>query len=130
MFVFVFDESLFVFAYATPPFAFALLFDRYTTRCLWEIHLCFSNGGRSNNKVASAPDFTLFRSAFAYAISTIALNAATLFAMTIFPRKASREPMLVCVCDESECVCANATPPFAFALLCDRNTTRLIEPET
>lgn len=41
MFVFVFDESLFVFAYATPPFAFALLFDRYTTRCLWEIHLFF-----------------------------------------------------------------------------------------
>ena len=101
MFVFVFDESLFVFAYATPPFAFALLFDRYTTRCLWEIHLCFSNGGRSNNKVASAPDFTLFRSAFAYAISTIALNAATLFAMTIFPRKASREPMLVFAYDES-----------------------------
>ena len=101
MFVFVFDESLFVFAYATPPSAYALLCDRYTTRCLWEIHLCFSNGGRSNNKVASAPDFTLFRSAFAYAISTIALNAATLFAMTIFPRKASREPMTVFVYDES-----------------------------
>lgn len=115
MFVYVFDESLFVFAYATPPFAFALLFDRYTTRCLWEIHLCFSNGGRSNNKVASAPDFTLFRSAFAYAISTIALNAATLFAMTIFPRKASREPMLVYVFDESLSVCACATPPFALA---------------
>lgn len=115
MFVFVFDESLFVFAYATPPFAFALLFDRYTTRCLWEIHLCFSNGGRSNNKVASAPDFTLFRSAFAYAISTIALNAATLFAMTIFPRKASREPMYVNVYDESWLVPAYATPPYAFA---------------
>ena len=28
MFVAVFDESLFVFAYDTPPFAFALLFDR------------------------------------------------------------------------------------------------------
>jgi len=28
MFAFVFDESLFVFAYDTPPFAFALLFDR------------------------------------------------------------------------------------------------------
>lgn len=115
MFVFVFDESLFVFAYATPPFAFALLFDRYTTRCLWEIHLCFSKGGRSNNKVASAPDFTLFRSAFAYAISTIALNAATLFAMTIFPRKASREPMLVLAYDESLTVLAYATPPFAYA---------------
>ena len=130
MFVFVFDESLFVFAYATPPFAFALLFDRYTTRCLWEIHLCFSNGGRSNNKVASAPDFTLFRSAFAYAISTIALNAATLFAMTIFPRKASREPMPVLVYDEPTLETANATPPFAYASLFDRSTTRLIEPET
>ena len=130
MFVFVFDESLFVFAYATPPFAFALLFDRYTTRCLWEIHLCFSNGGRSNNKVASAPDFTLFRSAFAYAISTIALNAATLFAMTIFPRKASREPMLVYELDEPLLALAHATPPYAFALLYDRYTTRLIEPET
>ena len=32
MFAFVFDESLFAFAYETPPFAFALLFDRYTTR--------------------------------------------------------------------------------------------------
>lgn len=130
MFVFVFDESLFVFAYATPPFAFALLFDRYTTRCLWEIHLCFSNGWRSNNKVASAPDFTLFRSAFAYAISTIALNAATLFAMTIFPRKASREPMLVYELDESLLELAHATPPYACALLYDRYTTRLIEPET
>lgn len=130
MFVFVFDESLFVFAYATPPFAFALLFDRYTTRCLWEIHLCFSNGGRSNNKVASAPDFTLFRSAFAYAISTIALNAATLFAMTIFPRKASREPMCVLEADESLYEYAYATPPYAFAMLSDRYTTRLIEPET
>lgn len=130
MFVFVFDESLFVFAYATPPFAFALLFDRYTTRCLWEIHLCFSNGGRSNNKVASAPDFTLFRSAFAYAISTIALNAATLFAMTIFPRKASREPMTVPVFDEPMYEFANATPPNANASLNDRYTTRLIEPET
>lgn len=115
MFVFVFDESLFVFAYATPPFAFALLFDRYTTRCLWEIHLCFSKGGRSNNKVAPAPDFTPFRSAFAYAISTIALNAATLFAMTIFPRKASREPMSVYANDESWFVYAYATPPYAFA---------------
>ena len=28
----VFDESLFAFAYETPPNAFALLFDRYTTR--------------------------------------------------------------------------------------------------
>lgn len=130
MFVFVFDESLFVFAYATPPFAFALLFDRYTTRCLWEIHLCFSNGWRSNNKVASAPDFTLFRSAFAYAISTIALNAATLFAMTIFPRKASREPTYAFAYDESLDVFAYATPPLAYALLCDRYTTRLIEPET
>lgn len=130
MFVFVFDESLFVFAYATPPFAFALLFDRYTTRCLWEIHLCFSNGGRSNNKVASAPDFTLFRSAFAYAISTIALNAATLFAMTIFPRKASREPMCAYVTDESLYELAHATPPYASAPLYDRYTTRLIEPET
>ena len=26
------DESLFAFAYETPPNAFALLFDRYTTR--------------------------------------------------------------------------------------------------
>ena len=30
MFAFVFDESLFAFAYETPPNAFALLFDRYT----------------------------------------------------------------------------------------------------
>lgn len=116
MFVFVFDESLFVFAYATPPFAFALLFDRYTTRCLWEIHLCFSNGGRSNNKVASAPDFTLFRSAFAYAISTIALNAATLFAMTIFPRKARREPMCVYAYEESLLAYDIDTPPYGYAL--------------
>ncbi len=28
MFAFVTDESLFVFAYDTPPFAFALLYDR------------------------------------------------------------------------------------------------------
>lgn len=32
IFVFVFDESLFAFTYATPPFVFALLFERLTTR--------------------------------------------------------------------------------------------------
>ncbi len=32
MFVFVFDESLFVFANETPAFELALLFERYTTR--------------------------------------------------------------------------------------------------
>lgn len=34
MFEFVFEESLFAFAYATPPFVFELLFDRRTTRVL------------------------------------------------------------------------------------------------
>ncbi len=29
---FVYDESLFAYAYETPPNAYALLFDRYTTR--------------------------------------------------------------------------------------------------
>lgn len=32
MFVFVFDESLFAFAYETPAFELALLLERYTTR--------------------------------------------------------------------------------------------------
>ena len=32
MFVFEFEEALFAFAYARPPFAFELLFDRKTQR--------------------------------------------------------------------------------------------------
>ena len=40
MFVFAFDESLFAFAYETPPLAFALLFDRYTHQCYGKIRLC------------------------------------------------------------------------------------------
>lgn len=32
MFAFEFDEALFAFAYDTPPFEFALLFERQTTR--------------------------------------------------------------------------------------------------
>lgn len=32
MFAFVFDESLFAFAYETPAFELALLLERYTTR--------------------------------------------------------------------------------------------------
>lgn len=54
--------------------------------------------------------FTLF----AYTISVIALNAATLFAMTIFPRKARREPMFESLRDESLIVSTYATPPFIF----------------
>lgn len=113
MFAFVTDESLFVFAYATPPFAFALLFDRYTTRCLWEIHLFFERGRGRTTMSHPLPVYTLFRFALAHAISMTALNAATLFAMTIFPRKASREPMLAFVTDESLTVFAYATPPYA-----------------
>ena len=32
MYAYVFDESLLAYAYETPPNAYALLFDRYTTR--------------------------------------------------------------------------------------------------
>ena len=32
MFAFVYDESLYVCATDTPPYAYALLLDRYTTR--------------------------------------------------------------------------------------------------
>ena len=49
-----------------------------------------------------------------------ALYSLTLVALTTFPRKASREPMLALVLDESWLVLAYDTPPFAFALLFDR----------
>lgn len=46
--------------------------------------------------------FTLFRFyAFAYATSVIALYAATLCALTILPRKASRDPTLALEFDAS-----------------------------
>lgn len=46
MFAFVFAESLFAFAYATPPFVLALLFERYTTRAaLGEIYQGAGQGG-------------------------------------------------------------------------------------
>ncbi len=77
-------------------------------------------GQRSNNNVASAPGYTLFRFALAYAISTTALNAATLFAMTIFPRKASREPML-----DNNVASAPGYTLFRFALAYAISTTAL-----
>ena len=49
-----------------------------------------------------------------------ALYSLTLVALTTFPRKASREPMLALVLDESLLALAHDTPPYALALLYDR----------
>ena len=55
-------------------------------------------------------------SAFRYTLYSVgnALNADTLVAMTIAPRKASRQPMFVFAFDESLFAFAYATPPFVF----------------
>ena len=53
----------------------------------------------------------------AYAASTNALNAVTLSATTILPRKARRDPTLVLEDDASLCALAYDTPPAAPALL-------------
>ena len=54
----------------------------------------------------------------------MALKAATLPAQRIMPLKASRTPTLASVNDESLDAYAHETPPNAYALLYDRNTTR------
>ena len=86
--MFAFDESLFAFAYATPPFAFALLFDRSTTRELGRIHhLFFFEFNAGNHLKRSPASLTQF-----YAAIGAALYSSTLFAHRIFPLKARREP--------------------------------------
>lgn len=73
-------------------------------------------GGRSSRLVALR--FGSLRDRFgfaAHATSTIALNAATLCALTSLPRKARRDPTTVCAYEASKLAYANDTPPFAFA---------------
>lgn len=53
---------------------------------------------------------------FAHATSVSALNAATLSATTILPRKARRDPILALEYDAPKLAYANDTPPSAFAL--------------
>ena len=57
---------------------------------------------------------------FAYASSVSALNAATLGATTILPRKARRDPIPAGELDASLFAFAYDTPPFAFAELLPR----------
>ena len=54
-------------------------------------------------------------SLFAYATSISALYAATLCALTIFPRKARRDPTYALAYDASLFAYAFDTPPYAFA---------------
>ena len=111
--MFAFDESLFAFAYATPPFAFALLFDRSTTRELGRIHLYFLWGlmrdGHLKRPVPHSPYLH-------HAAIDADLYAATLSAHRIVPRKARREPQFGFAFDESLLAIAYATPPLATAL--------------
>lgn len=59
-------------------------------------------------------------SLYAHAASLNALYAATLCALTISPRKASREPTYVSAYEASLYAYAYDTPPFAYALLSPR----------
>ena len=78
LFAFVFEESLFAFAYATPPCEFALLYERPTTRPLREL-----------------PPISF------YPIAVAARYAATLSALTQWPRKARRDPKYAYELEES-----------------------------
>ena len=53
----------------------------------------------------------------AYASSFNDLNAATLSALTILPRKARRDPIPACAFEASKIAFAYDTPPYAYALL-------------
>ena len=61
-----------------------------------------------------APALTLY--AADHATSLIALNATALDALTSRPRKARREPMLVCAYEESLFAFDIETPPTGLAL--------------
>lgn len=65
---------------------------------------------------SNAVRFTLCRFAPAYAFSMSDLNAATLSAITILPRKASRDPTFVLAFEASLFAYAYDTPPFGYAL--------------
>ena len=85
---------------------------------------CYLNGLRTSSEGHSYFLFSLcalgrFATAFrflAYAASANALNAATLCALTIFPRKARRDPTFVPAFEASPFASVYDTPPFAFAL--------------
>lgn len=87
--MFAFDESLFAFAYATPPFAFALLFDRSTTRELGRICQYVNYRGPMRDGHFERP---VPHSPHIYAAIAAALYSATDAAQRIAPRKARREP--------------------------------------
>ena len=70
-----------------------------------------------------APALTLY--AADHATSLIALNATALDALTSRPRKARREPMCALVYEESLLAPDIETPPFGYAPLLPRKTTRL-----
>ncbi len=72
----------------------------------------FKRGGTNNNSPSLSHSFSLSY----YASAFIALNALTLSAFTIFPRKASRDPMTAPAFDESLLAVAYDTPPLACAL--------------
>lgn len=62
-----------------------------------------------------APALTLY--AADHATSLIALNATALDALTSRPRKARREPMLVCAFEEALLAYDIETPPTGYAAL-------------
>lgn len=127
MFAFVFDESLFAFAYETPPNAFALLFDRYTTRVYMRksaFVLFGSTGARLTFRTPALPAqrFTLL---FFLLICLIyGFKGRDAARPAYYALKASRTPMDASVFDESLFAYAHDPPPNAFATLFDRYTTR------
>lgn len=118
--MFEFDEALFVFEYATPAFAFALLFDRPSTRPMG---------------FSTFPRFALSSLRFVlYLINVLQgdfFKPPPLYAFqgnsssfAISPKKQSRPPQNVYEYDEALFVLEYATPAYASALLFDRPSTR------
>lgn len=111
MFVFEFEEALFAFVYASPPFEFALLFARPTTRQDDTFRLSFSaQGGRA---AASQQPIEPIKH-----IVPIVYSFSSSSKMIVVPTgglKARRAPLLVYESEEAKFAFAYTSPPYEAA---------------
>ena len=144
MYALAYEESLLASAIDIPPLAPALLHERKTTRLsgnstLWGANVpffksitrifCKIDGLTPVFAFQTGETFERFnalslRSRLRYAMAINSLNALTLIARTMIPRKARREPMYALAYEESLLASAIDIPPLAPALRHERKTTR------
>lgn len=114
---FVFDASLFAFAYETPAFELALLLERFTTRADDDWGNLPFRGAVAAGGLRPRVSFNTIRSSsFVYAMASASKKAATFSVYSISPMKARRDPPHAYELDASLLAFAYETPALESAL--------------